>query len=175
MAQSRLPHTDPSVPSASAHTELVSYSQNGEDVRLWRVFRDVAHGFYVDVGAGDPWDGSVTRLFYDRGWSGVSVEPSPVHEELAAARPRDVTIRAVVGDVDGTVPFFVTHPITRRRPLTLSRRSTFRNVASTRSCVRAMKRARSTFSESTSEVPSATCSPPWTGRRTGLSSSSSRR
>jgi FkbM family methyltransferase len=110
MTGSPLPQTDLPAPSANADAPaLVSYTQNGEDVRLWRVFKDVPHGFYVDVGAGDPWDGSVTRLFYDRGWSGINVEPRPVYEELAAARPRDVTIRAVVGDVDGTVPFFVAH------------------------------------------------------------------
>lgn len=89
---------------------LVSYSQNAEDVRLWRVFKDVAQGFYVDVGAGDPWEGSVTKLFYDRGWSGINVEPGPVYDALAAARPRDTSVRAVVGEGEGTVPFFVTYP-----------------------------------------------------------------
>ena len=67
------------------------------------MFKEVAQGFYVDVGAGDPWDGSVTKLFYDRGWSGINVEPGPAHELLAAARPRDTNVRAVVGEDEGTV------------------------------------------------------------------------
>ena len=44
---------------------LVSYAQNGEDVRLWRVFAALSRGFYVDVGAGEPVTNSVTKLFYD--------------------------------------------------------------------------------------------------------------
>ena len=89
---------------------LVSWAQNAEDIRLWRAFDDVAEGFYVDVGAGDPWEGSVTKLFYDRGWSGINVEPGPAYEALALARPRDTNVRAVVGDRDGPVSFFVTYP-----------------------------------------------------------------
>ena len=30
---------------------IVSYSQNAEDIRLWRVFRTIENGFYVDIGA----------------------------------------------------------------------------------------------------------------------------
>lgn len=111
MAKSPLPQIDQLFSPARTDAEaVVSYGQNAEDVRLWRVFKDVAHGFYVDVGAGDPWEGSVTKLFYDRGWSGLNVEPGPVHEILAAARPRDKNVRAVVGEEEGTVPFFVTYP-----------------------------------------------------------------
>ena len=63
-----------------------SYAQNAEDVRLWRVFSRKAHGFYVDVGAGDPALHSVTKLFYDGGWSGVNIEPGPGYEKLVKAR-----------------------------------------------------------------------------------------
>lgn len=109
------------VPSPSTDAEvLVSYSENAEDVRLWRVFKDVARGFYVDVGAGDPWEGSVTKLFYDRGWSGVNVEPGPVHETLALSRPRDTNVRAVIGEEEGTVSFFVTYPDSGRPTVDLA-------------------------------------------------------
>ena len=97
VAGSPLPQIDR--PGSLAGTDAeppVSYGSNAEDVRLWRVFRDVPQGFYVDVGAGDPWNGSVTKLFYDRGWWGVNVEPGPLHELLAAARPRDTTVHAVI-------------------------------------------------------------------------------
>lgn len=80
---------------------LVSYAQNAEDIRLWRLFGDVGDGFYVDVGASSPTDGSLTKLFYDHGWSGINVASGPAFEELAALRPRDVNIRAVVGPDDG--------------------------------------------------------------------------
>lgn len=96
-------------PSIEAEA-VVSYSQNAEDVRLWRVFRGEKVGFYVDVGAADPSIGSVTRLFYDRGWSGLNVEPSPAFEALRDARPRDVNVQAAVGELEGRVPFYVTYP-----------------------------------------------------------------
>lgn len=34
--------------------EFISYTHNFEDVMLYRAFRDVKAGFYIDVGAGDP-------------------------------------------------------------------------------------------------------------------------
>jgi len=40
-------------------------------------FRDTAHGFFVDVGANAPQDGSQSFALESRGWSGVLVEPQP--------------------------------------------------------------------------------------------------
>jgi hypothetical protein len=51
---------------------FVSYAQNYEDVILWRAFRDLERGFYVDVGAADPEALSGTHAFYGRGWSGMN-------------------------------------------------------------------------------------------------------
>ena len=42
---------------------FVSHAQNFEDVMLWRALGDVKQGFYVDVGAADPVDMSVTKAF----------------------------------------------------------------------------------------------------------------
>jgi FkbM family methyltransferase len=97
-------------PSFSTGDPIVSYSQNAEDVRLWRVFRTIENGFYVDVGAADPNVDSVTRLFYEHGWSGINVEPSPCFEALSEARPRDVNLRLAIGESEGSVPFFLTYP-----------------------------------------------------------------
>jgi FkbM family methyltransferase len=83
---------------------LVSYAQNGEDVVLWRALGHVEGGVYVDVGAYDPVDDSVTKLFYDRGWRGLDVEPVARHADaLRAARPRDVVAQvAVTGEDHGS-------------------------------------------------------------------------
>jgi FkbM family methyltransferase len=97
-------------PSFSREDPIVSYSQNAEDIRLWRVFRTIENGFYVDVGAADPYVDSVTRLFYDHGWSGINVEPSPCFEALSEARTRDVNLRIAIGESEGSVPFFLTYP-----------------------------------------------------------------
>ncbi|MBA4063736.1 MAG: FkbM family methyltransferase [Isosphaera sp.] len=91
----------------------VSYAQNREDVLLSRVFPGPA-GFYLDVGAADPVELSVTKWFYDRGWSGVNVEPQPGYfAALSAARPRDVNVNAVASDGPGEVTFyeFPDHPL----------------------------------------------------------------
>lgn len=82
---------------------FISYAQNAEDVMLFRALGHVANGFYIDVGAQDPINDSVTRAFYDRGWHGINVEPvQRWFERLQADRPRDVNVQAIVADKVGT-------------------------------------------------------------------------
>ncbi len=86
---------------------MISYAQNAEDVRLARVFHGVLRGFYIDVGAYDPVSCSMTKHFYDRGWSGINVEPSPTsYARVSGARPRDVNLNAGVSDAPGELAFF---------------------------------------------------------------------
>ncbi len=76
---------------------LQSFAQNFEDVLLWRALQSETPGRYVDVGAGHPQHHSVTKLFYDAGWSGINIEPLGTHAKaLMAERPRDVNLQAVV-------------------------------------------------------------------------------
>ncbi len=84
---------------------FVSYAQNFEDVMLWRALKSLRNGFYIDIGACDPEIDSVTRAFYDHGWSGINIEPvSQWYERLQEQRPRDINIRAAAGsDVSETV------------------------------------------------------------------------
>jgi FkbM family methyltransferase len=68
----------------------ISWAEHWEDVRLWRVLGHLDAGFYVDVGAMDPSTDSVTKAFYERGWSGLDVEPNPhFADRLRSERPRD--------------------------------------------------------------------------------------
>ncbi|MEZ5225004.1 MAG: FkbM family methyltransferase [Ilumatobacteraceae bacterium] len=81
-----------------------SYSQNAEDVVLWRALKDVVEGCYVDVGAADPVVDSVTKAFYDRGWSGIDVEPTAAYAAaLRDDRPRDAVVQACAGDAPGSL------------------------------------------------------------------------
>jgi FkbM family methyltransferase len=81
---------------------MISYAQNFEDVMLARALGDVGVGSYVDVGAADPIADSVTAHFYELGWSGVNIEPLPAKAAaLRRSRPRDITLAAAVGDVEG--------------------------------------------------------------------------
>lgn len=86
---------------------MVSYAQNFEDVLLNRALAGVESGTYVDIGAGDPQTDSVTKAFYDMGWSGLNVEPlSRFYTRLVEQRPRDVNVRGVVSDTVGLLDFF---------------------------------------------------------------------
>jgi len=81
---------------------FISYAQNFEDVMLWRALKDIPNGFYIDVGAWSPHADSVTKAFYDRGWSGIDIEPNPIfQDEYAIKRPRDLFLNVGVSDVDG--------------------------------------------------------------------------
>jgi FkbM family methyltransferase len=85
---------------------FVSYAQNFEDVMLNRVFGSVTNGFYIDIGAWDPELHSVTKHFYEKGWSGVNIEPSKVHfEELKKQRRRDTNLNVAVGSRAGDQDF----------------------------------------------------------------------
>ncbi|WP_326829243.1 FkbM family methyltransferase [Streptosporangium sp. NBC_01810] len=87
---------------------LVAYGQNAEDVVLVRAFADRRAGFFVDVGAGDPVRGSLTKNLVDRlGWRGVNVEPLPERfERLRRQRPEDVNLRVAVDTEPGTATFY---------------------------------------------------------------------
>lgn len=86
---------------------FVSYSQNAEDVLLWRALGHVADGFYIDVGASDPVEHSVTKAFYERGWRGISIEPLPsFHEQFQQQRPRDVNLAIAAGAEDGELTLY---------------------------------------------------------------------
>lgn len=99
--------TDP-VGDEQVADAFVSYAQNYEDVVLWRALKTVDCGTYVDVGAADPVDDSVTAAFYERGWSGVNVEPVPAFAEaLRAARPRDVVVEQGVASSPGSATLHV--------------------------------------------------------------------
>lgn len=87
---------------------FVSYAQNREDVVLWRALQQVEGGRYVDVGANHPSAESVTRAFYDRGWSGITVEPVPsLVEAHRTERPRDTQVEAAA--TDGTTDTVTLH------------------------------------------------------------------
>lgn len=48
---------------------------------LERVFPGVTNGYFVDIGSGHGTIGSNSRALEERGWSGVCVDPFPIHME----------------------------------------------------------------------------------------------
>jgi len=87
---------------------MLYYSQNFEDIYLWRCFSDVQGGFYIDIGCYHPEFESITKIFYDEGWKGINVDPSTSAIGLFCVdRPRDINILAFACDHDGrSVDFF---------------------------------------------------------------------
>ena len=83
------------------------YSQYYEDYILGYVFKDYEHGFYVDVGANDPDNMSVTKYFYLAGWRGINIEPIPeLIAKLNKSRPEDTNKGVAISDKPGELPFY---------------------------------------------------------------------
>lgn len=115
---------------------FVSHAQNAEDVPLWRVFKDQSDGFYVDVGASGPQE-SITTVFYQRGWTGLNLEPAPaLFAELAAARPKDMNLQVAASDTGGTVTLFTDPDPARGGLSTISTEQAVRNRAVGFACER---------------------------------------
>lgn len=86
---------------------FISYAQNFEDVMLWRALKHVENGLYIDVGAQDPIQDSVSLGFYEKGWRGVHVEASPFYAGmLRAARPDEKVVEMALDREDGEISFY---------------------------------------------------------------------
>jgi FkbM family methyltransferase len=84
-----------------------SYSQEGEDMILNRIFEGKLQGFYVDIGAHHPRRFSNTYLFYKRGWTGINVEPNPyVIKIFNSDRSRDINLQCGVSECEGTLKYY---------------------------------------------------------------------
>jgi FkbM family methyltransferase len=78
---------------------MISYAQNFEDVLLERIFKNLDSGFYIDIGAQDPILDSVSLHFYDKGWTGIDVEPVPMFADaLRLHRKRNCIIQKAITD-----------------------------------------------------------------------------
>ena len=84
------------------HFKMVAYADNFEDVVIRRAFPDTHDGFYIDVGAYDPVDHSVTQHFYEGGWRGINIEPNPgPFAKIQANRHRDVNLNIGLSNREG--------------------------------------------------------------------------
>ena len=87
--------------------KFVSHAQNFEDVMLWRCFGHLNSGFYVDIGADDPVIDSVTKSFYESGWTGINIDPTEnSFTKLQVDRQRDINIQVAVAEHEGSIDFW---------------------------------------------------------------------
>ena len=85
---------------------FLSHAQNREDVRLRRAFPG-STGFYIDVGAADPVEHSVTKSLYELGWHGINIEPQSYYfERLRADRLRDINLQICLSDRAGETTLY---------------------------------------------------------------------
>jgi FkbM family methyltransferase len=86
---------------------MISYAQNFEDVILMRALKGVAQGFYIDIGAQDPDVDSVSRAFYELGWRGVHVEPTPAYaRRIREARADERVLEAAISAERGPTTLY---------------------------------------------------------------------
>jgi FkbM family methyltransferase len=85
-----------------------SYSQEGEDLILRRIFEHKQKGFYVDVGAYHPFLFSNTYIFYLRGWRGINIDATPGSMRLFNKfRKRDINLEIAVGEKEETLTYYM--------------------------------------------------------------------
>lgn len=72
-------------------------SQMGEDLFLWNLFEGKLDGFYIEAGAFDGYNLSVSYAFDAVGWDGLLVEPvPPVFEQCRERRPHAHCVNAAL-------------------------------------------------------------------------------
>jgi FkbM family methyltransferase len=85
-----------------------SWSQEGEDMVLRRIFESKRDGFYVDIGAHHPKRFSNTYFFYRLGWTGINVDAMPGSMKLFNKwRPRDTNIESGVAQKKGALDYYI--------------------------------------------------------------------
>lgn len=85
-----------------------SFSQEGEDLILKRIFEHTKQGFYIDVGAHHPFRFSNTYLFYKQGWRGINIDAMPDSMKLFKRfRPKDINLEIPIGAKEGELEYFI--------------------------------------------------------------------
>lgn len=86
---------------------LGSFSQFNEDLLIDLLLESRNQGLYLDIGANDPSFNSNTKRFYDKGWSGINIEPGvDSFKKFCLSRTRDINLNIGVGPVKGKLPFY---------------------------------------------------------------------
>lgn len=85
-----------------------SYSQEGEDMLLMRLFDNLEYkGLYVDIGAHHPKRFSNTYFFYKKGWIGINVDAMPGSmKAFDKIRSRDINLELPVSRKKEILTYF---------------------------------------------------------------------
>ena len=85
-----------------------SYSQEGEDILLKRIFEPSPISFYIDIGAHHPYRFSNTYIFYENGARGINIDATPnsmgIFEQV---RPKDINLELAISDKNETITYYL--------------------------------------------------------------------
>lgn len=85
--------------------KVFSYSMINEDNVIDWLTGYKKNGTYIDVGAYRPNEINNTKLFYQRGWRGINIEPSKSgHDMFVKERPEDKNYNCAIGS--GEIEYF---------------------------------------------------------------------
>jgi hypothetical protein len=83
-----------------------SYSQWGEDSVISQ-FLHSKTGSYIDIGSGHPIKGNNTYFLYQRGWTGILIDPILYNSKLSEKyRPKDAFLQNIVSNKTGNEQFW---------------------------------------------------------------------
>ena len=83
---------------------FTSYGGSGEDIFISKFFLNFKKGFYVDVGALHPINGSLTYLLYQKGWNGINIDMMQENLKLFKIfRKRDINLNVAVSSSKGFI------------------------------------------------------------------------
>jgi FkbM family methyltransferase len=85
----------------------LSFSQEGEDSILARIFEDKPNGFYIDVGAHHPQRFSNTYALYLRGWRGINIDATPGSmDAFKRVKPDDINLEIGISNNHGELTYY---------------------------------------------------------------------
>ncbi len=85
-----------------------TYSQEGEDLILKKIFYGKENGFYIDIGAHHPKRFSNTYSFYKKGWRGINIEARPGSKALFdKIRPQDLNIEKAISSKAQQLKYYI--------------------------------------------------------------------
>lgn len=85
-----------------------TYSQEGEELILRKLFNPKKKGFYIDIGAHHPKRFSNTYYFYKKGWRGINIEARPGSKKLFdKVRPFDLNLEQAISSESKELKYYM--------------------------------------------------------------------
>lgn len=76
--------------------------QFNEDTIITNFFRDTPPSIFIDIGCGPPVTRNNTFCLYERGWSGLLIDPQPEYvAQCLKQRPKDIVLKLAMSDYAG--------------------------------------------------------------------------